>query len=80
MPDYATESDADELYPDEGEYSVVCIDEFKAIDDEEYIQKLHEFDSAEDVVLPSEKEGYIYYVYEAGGEQYTREEWVAKVE
>lgn len=75
MPGYATDADADELYPDDGEYAVVCIDRFKPTDDPEYIQKLQEFDTAEDVILPSKKPGYHYYVYAKGGETYGRDDW-----
>lgn len=75
LPGYSTDADADELYPSEGRYSIVCIDRFKATDDPEFIRKLKEFDTCDDVVLPAEKHGYTYYVYTAEGETYTRATW-----
>lgn len=75
MPGYGTDADADELYPDDGQFSVVCIDRFKSTDDPEFIQKIQEFDTAEDVILPPEKNGYQYYVYAADGETYGRDNW-----
>jgi len=73
MPSYP--SDNESLYPDDGEFSVVILDELKPRDADDFMVKFSEFDSAEDVAIPVEKKGYIYYVYGADGDSWTREEW-----
>lgn len=75
MADYAIPADHPSLFPDEGAYSVVEMDWWKPPDSEDFINKIGEFDSADDVVLPAEKESYTYYVYGSDGEMYGREEW-----
>ncbi len=74
MADYRTPADADELFPETG-YAVIVMDTWKPPDSEDFVNILSEFNDADDVVLPVEKEGYTYYVHAADGETYSREEW-----
>lgn len=74
MTEYPDIDDMDALWPESG-YAVVEMDTFKPPDDEDFIVNLGEFDSAEDVIIPAEKEGYSYYIHGADGESYSRSQW-----
>lgn len=73
MANYDTDEDA--LYPDSG-FAVVAMDEMKPPDEEDFMRVLQEFDSAEDVSVPPDRESYRYYVHGSDGESWTRKDWV----
>lgn len=72
---YHQEADDEELFPDDGQYSLVLIDEFKPPSSSDFIAKICEFDTREEVFIPSSKAGYSYYVYTTESEIYPAEEW-----
>jgi len=73
MPGYPNLEELDELWPDQG-YAIIIEDELKPPDSEDFVNVLQKFDKP-DFELPSPKDGYSYWVHDADGTSYTREEW-----
>ncbi|APE95692.1 hypothetical protein [Halodesulfurarchaeum formicicum] len=73
MPAYPDLDELDKLWPDEG-YAVIIEDEWKPPDSDDFVNILSKF-SEPDFHLPKPKEGYSYWVHDADGNRYFREDW-----
>ena len=73
MAEYPDLDELDKLWPDKG-YAVIIEDEFKPPDSEDFVNMLGQFDDPH-FELPVPKKGYSYWVHDADGNRYTREEW-----
>lgn len=74
MTGYPNLGELDNLWPDEG-YAIIIADEFKPPDSDDFVNILRQFDDP-DFDLPSAKSGYYsYWVHDADGNSYSREEW-----
>lgn len=73
MPSYPNLDDLDRLWPDRG-YAIIVEDEYKPPDSDDFVIMLEQFDSP-DFELPLPREGYSYWVHDADGNSYSREEW-----
>lgn len=74
MPTYPDLDELDKLWPDEG-YAVIIEDEWKPPDSDDFVNILSQF-SEPDFDLPKPKEGYSYWVHDADGNRYFREDWI----
>lgn len=73
MANYPNLEELDKLWPDEG-YAIIIEDKLKPPDSEDFVNILQKFDDP-DFELPSSTAGYSYWVHDADGNTYTREEW-----
>ncbi|WP_211194951.1 hypothetical protein [Halorhabdus amylolytica] len=73
MPDYLNLDEMDDLWPDNG-FAVIIEDEMKPPDSEDFVNVLGEFEEPT-FDLPPPRTGYSYWVHDADGNSYTREEW-----
>lgn len=74
MPEYPDLEELDKLWPEEG-YAIIITDRFKPPDSDDFVNILKHYDNP-DFDLPSEKSGhYSYWVHDADGNSYSREEW-----
>jgi len=63
----------DELWPEDG-YAVIVEDEMKPPDSDDFVNVLDQF-SEPDFELPASSNSYSYWVHDAHGNRYYREEW-----
>jgi len=75
MAEYPDIDELEKLWPEEG-YAIIIEDEMKPPDSDDFVNVLNEFD-APDVELPAPKSSYSYFVHDASGNRYGREEWHA---
>jgi hypothetical protein len=75
MAGYPNLDEIVELWPEEG-YAVIIEDEWKPPDSDDFVNVLQQFDEP-DFTLPASKEGYSYWVHDADGNRYMRDEWEA---
>lgn len=73
MTEYPDLDKLDKLWPDEG-YAIIIEDEFKPPDSDDFVNMLSQFDNP-DFDLPPSTTGYSYWVHDADGNSYTREQW-----
>lgn len=71
---YVKDVDDPSLFPDEG-YGVVFMDAYKAPDDDDFINMIAQYDTEEEVSVPTGSEQEHYYVHAADGETWTAKQW-----
>ncbi|WP_205596866.1 hypothetical protein [Halostella salina] len=75
MADYPNLDELEKLWPEEG-YAIIIEDGMKPPDSDDFVDVLNESDTP-DVELPAPKSSYSYWVHDAHGNRYGREEWGA---
>jgi hypothetical protein len=75
MTGYPNLDEMDKLWPEKG-YAVIIEDEWKPPDSDDFVNVLQQFDEP-DFKLPTPKKGYSYWVHDADGNRYMRDEWEA---
>jgi hypothetical protein len=75
MATYPDLDELDKLWPDEG-YAVIIEDEMKQPDSDDFVNILQQFESPE-FDFPGPRKGYSYWVHDANGNRYHRDEWNA---
>lgn len=73
MPDYPNLDEMDKLWPDNG-FAIIVEDEMKPPDSKDFVNVLGGFEEP-NFELPPPRTGYSYWVHDADGNSYTREEW-----
>lgn len=63
-----------ELHGNSKVYAIIVEDEYKPPDSDDFVNILRQFDDPE-FELPAPKPGYSYWVHDADGNSYSREEW-----
>lgn len=75
MANYPDLDEMDKLWPEDG-YAVIIEDEWKPPDSDDFVNILNLFDSP-DFDLPESRNSYSYWVHDANGNRYYRDEWCA---
>lgn len=73
MPGYPDLDELDKLWPETG-YAIIIEDEMKPPDSDDFVNMLRQFDEP-DFDLPPERKYYSFWVHDADGNRYLRQEW-----
>ena len=71
---YSKPADDPSLFPDEG-YGIVFMDMMKAPDDDDFINLISSYATADEVDIPEGGPDGEYYVHSADGDTWTAEQW-----
>jgi len=71
--EYPDLDELEKLWPEE-DYAVIIEDEMKPPDSNDFVNVLHKSDTP-DIELPAPKNSYSYWIHDANGNRYSREEW-----